>query len=113
MIQRKQTVFLFLACILSLVCFFVRFFQWIDLLLVVSAALSAFTIFQYRRRIIQARLCLVGMFVVLAWYICIAALEGEASIIESLPMVSVILIFLARKGILNDEKLVRAADRIR
>ena len=113
MIQRKQTVFLLLACILVLVCFFVRFFTWIDLLLVASAALSAFTIFQYRRRIPQARLCLAGMFVLLAWYIGIAALEGEASIIESLPMVSVILIFLARKGILNDEKLVRAADRIR
>ena len=113
MIQRKQTVFLLLACILVLVCFFVRFFTWIDLLLVASAVLSAFTIFQYRRRIPQARLCLAGMFVLLAWYIGIAALEGEASIIESLPMVSVILIFLARKGILNDEKLVRAADRIR
>jgi hypothetical protein len=40
-------------------------------------------------------------------------LEGEASLVESLPMVAVILIFLARKGILDDEKLVRAADRIR
>jgi len=28
-------------------------------------------------------------------------------------MVNAILIFLARKGILDDEKLVRAADRIR
>ena len=30
-----------------------------------------------------------------------------------MTMVAVILIFLARKGILDDEKLVRAADRIR
>ena len=113
MIQRKQTLFLLLAAILVLVCFFLRLFHWIDIVLVVSAVLSAYTIFQYRRRIPQARLCLAGLFILLAWYIGVAALEGEASIIESLPMVSVILIFLARKGILDDEKLVRAADRIR
>jgi len=112
MIQRKQTVFLLLACILALVCFFVRL-QWIDALQIVSAALSVYTIFQYRRRIVQARLCLAGLFVVFAWYIGLAILEGEAGIVESLPMVNAILIFLARKGILDDEKLVRAADRIR
>jgi len=113
MIQRKQTVFLLLACILALVCFGLRFFQWIDALQIVSAILSAYTIFQYRRRIVQARLCLAGLFVVFAWYIGVAVLEGVAGIAESLPMVNAILIFLARKGILDDEKLVRAADRIR
>ena len=112
MIQRKQTVFLLLACILALVCFFVRL-QWIDALQIVSAALSVYTIFQYRRRMVQARLCLAGLLVVFAWYIGLAILEGEAGIVESLPMVNAILIFLARKGILDDEKLVRAADRIR
>ncbi len=113
MIQRKQTLFLLLAAILVLVCFFVRLFHWVDVLLAASAALSAYTIFQYRRRIVQARLCLAGLFVLIAWYIGVAAVEGEAGIAESLPMVAVILIFLARKGILDDEKLVRAADRIR
>jgi hypothetical protein len=112
MIQRKQTVFLLLACILALVCFFMRL-QWIDALQVVSAALSAYTIFLYRRRVVQARFCLAGLFVIFAWYIGIAVLEGVAGFVESLPMVNAILIFLARKGILDDEKLVRAADRIR
>ena len=112
MIQRKQTVFLLLACILALVCFFMRL-QWIDALQVVSAALSAYTIFLYRRRMVQARFCLVGLFVIFAWYIGIAVMEGVAGFVESLPMVNAILIFLARKGILDDEKLVRAADRIR
>lgn len=112
MIQRKQTVFLLLACILALVCFFLRM-QWIDAFLVVSALLSAYTIFQYRRRIVQARLCLAGLFVVFAWYIGIAVLEGKVGTVEALPMVDAILIFMARKGILDDEKLVRAADRIR
>ena len=112
MIQRKQTLFLLLAAILVLVCLFLRL-EWIDVLLAVSAALSSYTIFQYNRRIVQARLCLVGMFVILAWYVGLAVLEGVAGVTESLPMVAVILIFLARKGILDDEKLVRSADRIR
>ena len=112
MIQRKQTVFLLLACILALVCFFLRM-QWIDVLQLLSALLSAFTIFQYRRRIVQARLCLAGLAIVFAWYIGIAVLDGRVSTVEALPMVNAILIFMARKGILDDEKLVRAADRIR
>lgn len=112
MIQRKQSVFLLLACILALVCFVVRL-QWIDALLVVSAVLSAYTIFQYRRRPFQARLCLAGLFLVFAWYIGVAVLEAKVGTIEALPMVNAILIFMARKGILDDEKLVRAADRIR
>jgi hypothetical protein len=112
MIQRKQTVFLLLACILALVCFFVRL-QWIDSLQVLSALLSAFTIFQYKKRILQARLCLAGLFIVFAWYIGVAVLEARVGTIEALPMVNAILIFMARKGILDDEKLVRAADRIR
>lgn len=113
MIQRKQTLFLLVAVILALVCFFVSLFQWIDLLQVASAVLSSYTIFQYHRRLFQARLCLAGLFVIFTWYIGVAVIEGEAGLIESLPMVNAILIFLARKGILDDEKLVRAADRIR
>lgn len=112
MIQRKQTIFLLLACVLALVCFFLRM-QWIDILQLVSALLSAFTIFQYRRRIMQARLCLAGLFIVFVWYIGVAVLEGRVDTVEALPMVNAILIFMARKGILDDEKLVRAADRIR
>ena len=113
MIQRKQTIFLLLACIIAIVCCGLRFFQWIDLLQVVSAVLSGFTIFQYRRRLVQARLCLIGILVIFAWYIGIAVLEGRVDMAEGLPMVNAILIFMARKGILDDEKLVRAADRIR
>ena len=112
MIQRKQTVFLLLACIVALVCLFMRL-QWLDALMAVSAVLSAYTIFQFRRRILQARLCLAGLFVIFAWYIGLAVLEGRVGTVEGLRMVNAILIFLARKGILDDEKLVRAADRIR
>ena len=112
MIQRKQTLFLLIATILALVCLGLRL-HWIDVLQVLSALLSAYTIFQYRRRVFQARLCLVGLFVIFAWYIGVAVLEARVGTVEALPMVNAILIFMARKGILDDEKLVRAADRIR
>ena len=42
------------------------------------------------------------------------AIEGfRLSLTSSLPIVSLILYWLARRGIISDEKLVRAADRIR
>jgi hypothetical protein len=112
MIQRKQTLYLLVAAVLAVVCFALRL-HWLDALQMVSAALSAYTIFLYRRRTQQALLCLVGLFVVFAWYIGLAVTEGPVGMVEGLPMVNAILIFLARKGILDDEKLVRAADRIR
>lgn len=113
MIQRKQTLFLILAALLTLVCAALHF-EWIDLVLLVSAALSVYTIFIYRKRMLQARLCLIGIGVLLGWYILLAVVQRQIlSTVESLPMISAILLFLARKGVLDDEKLVRAADRIR
>jgi 4-hydroxybenzoate polyprenyltransferase len=112
MIQRKQTLFLLLAAILALVCFFFRL-TWLDVLLIVLAGLSAVTIFLYKKRIPQARLCLLGILLVFAWYIGLAVIEAQIDVVEGLPMVDAILLFLARKGILDDEKLVRSMDRIR
>ena len=112
MIQRKQTVFLLLAAILAVVCLIVRM-QWIDIVLVLSSVLSVYTIFQYKKRPLQANLCLVGLLLVFVWYILLAVYQGMVKGIDTLPMVNAILIFLARRGILSDEKLVRAADRIR
>ena len=41
------------------------------------------------------------------------ALNFHLDFPAALPAVSAILCFMARKGVLADEKLVRAADRIR
>lgn len=112
MIQRKQTVFFFLAAVLALVCLFMRL-EWMDALLAASAALSGYTIFLYAKRPLQARLCLLNLVLILMWYILLAALQGSVDTVDLLPMVDAILILMARKGILDDEKLVRAADRIR
>jgi hypothetical protein len=54
-----------------------------------------------------------------AWYILLAALihQGKADqdlpIVACFPLIAAILCFMARKAILADERLVRAADRIR
>lgn len=112
MIQRIQTVFLLLAAILAVVCLVVRW-QWIDIVQGLSAALSLYTIFIYKQRPRQALLCLAGLFLVFVWYVLLAVYQGYVNMIDALPMVNAILIFLARNRILADEKLVRAADRIR
>ena len=113
MIQRKQTVFLFLAVVLALVCLFMRL-TWLDALQGLLAVVACYTVFQFKNRLFQAKLCLLCLLLVFAWYIGLAVLQGSnITTVEALPMVEAILIFLARKGIIDDEKLVRAADRIR
>jgi hypothetical protein len=112
MIQRKQTVYLFLAAILAIVCIVVDPI-WLDTLQGLVAALSGYTIFQFKQRPRQAMFCLVAILFVLAWYIGLAVIKWQPQTLDALPMCEAILIFLARKGIIADEKLVRAADRIR
>ncbi len=120
MIQRKQTIFLLCAFVLTLVCVFIQSAPVLSMVcLILSALLSLITIFLYTRRKLQANLCVANMFVLVVWYVLLAALPRgveEINILgwaDALPAVSIILLFLARKGILDDEKLVRSLDRIR
>ena len=112
MIQRKQTIFLVLAVLLALAVVFLRL-RWIDVLQCLTAVISGYAIFQYKKRIFQARLCIAAIVTVLFWYVGVAVLESQVTTIEALPMVEAILILMARKGILDDEKLVQSMDRIR
>ena len=88
------------------------------------AAISLYAILVYSNRIVQARFCMFGMLLLLGWYILFfvfsrfvtvgeGAMAFTPSLTCALPFVSMVLIFLARRAILADEKLVRAADRIR
>lgn len=119
MIQRKQTLFLLLSFILVIACFFLQAITIVDSILLLSAALSVVAIFFYKHRKRQGLLCVFNMLTLVLWYLMLAvniqntesavALEWPAL----LPTVSIILLFLARQGILADEKLVRSLDRIR
>lgn len=150
MIQRKQTLFLLLAVILYIVtlscpvasvtaqglnqgrvyCLLwqdamgAAHFQYWPLfaILLLSSALSFYTIFLFKSRPLQATLCLVCMLLSLIWYIALVivsksmapdAVEFQVAWPAVLPAVAVILTLMARKGILADEKLVKAADRLR
>ena len=95
------------------------------IILAISAVLSLVTIFLYKNRKQQMNLCNITMLFNVLWYIDYALMlfgivpvpevEGNVSLkfAACLPLVSLILVAMAKKGINDDEKLVRAADRIR
>ena len=116
MIQRKQSIFLLVAVILGMVFFMAWALFVIQLF---ASAVSLYTIFLYKHRMRQAAFCLVSIFANLAWYVVLAVLIQQGHLSENipwtacLPIIAAILCFMARKAIIADEKLVRAADRIR
>ena len=150
MIQRKQTIFLFLAAVFGILSLCMQlatvsfeglttyrvYSLWalgnsntssfipcpLFILMLLSATVSICTIFLFKRRPLQARLCMVNIFIMVLWYIAMIvvskqlapdAMNFHLEIASSFPAVVAILLFMARKGILADERLVRAADRIR
>ena len=112
---RPQTWYLALAALLMIVVVCIELTPLARMLtLVVAAVLAALTIPLYKNRKRQARFCLLTMMLLVAWYIQLSV-AGPASLgwQHALPLVSILLLFLARKGILRDEKLVRSLYRIR
>lgn len=150
MLQRKQTVFLILAFLLTVACMCLplggfepkgmgvntqMFNLWIldngkhdysvaglFLVLLVSCPVNLMTIFSYHNRMFQSRLCAFNILLQIVWYVVYVIsvkLAGAAdtsfhvAFASCIPMISIILYVMSRKAILDDEKLVRAADRIR
>lgn len=152
MIQRIQSVYLFVAVALSVACLCLQigifsdgglvvareynlwsvqqdgswtFSQWpLFAVLLLSAAVGAYAIFAFRNRLAQARLCLFAVLLIVGWYVLYfvygqvlsggqSGVSFTPSLTAALPAVSVVFYLLARRGIKADERLVRAADRIR
>jgi hypothetical protein len=116
MIQRKQTLFLLIAVILGMV----HFQAWLLFIVqILASAIALIAIFLFKRRPLQATLCLSAILVNIAWYVVLAVLIQQGKLSEqlpltaSLPIIAAIFCLLARRGVLADEKLVRAADRLR
>lgn len=116
MIQRKQTLFLLVAVILGMVFFL----SWpLFVLQMMASALCVYAIFLFKKRKKQAAFCLAAIVVNLVWYVVLAVqiqkgqLSAHLPYTATLPIIAAIFCFLARKGVLDDEKLVRAADRLR
>jgi hypothetical protein len=153
MIQRIQTLFLFLAALLTgVLCFkyFAMFLHegevfrqtvWgiystqtpdaglivkttpMGILAVLATLLPIVTIFLYKKRELQVRLCVVelvlqlGLLVYMGMYLLHDRREIAEwivySVVDLFPLLAGVSAFLAMKRILRDIALVRSLDRIR
>ena len=92
------------------------------IILLVSGVISVLTIFAYKNRKLQVLLCNIIMTLNVGWYIVYAVfatvkvpeeMTFRPALAAAFPLVAIILTLMARRGVVADEKLVRAADRIR
>ncbi len=132
MLQRIQSLFLFVAAGLLLSMFFtpmitlmdgetIRYIERYDMLvfLIVTFVLSVTTFFSYKNRMFQIRLCVLNALILLGWqiFILVLFLKREPVMIYSLtavfPVVAAVLTFLALRYISRDEAMIRAASRLR
>lgn len=156
MIQRKQTIFLLLVIIASVVSFFFPLAEFIgvkdSIVLYVQKAhslvpdspfnkneyftlpllsatgfimlFSLITIFLYKNRktqmqIIKVCILVEIIFIGLFFFYYVDALQkltgatAEYKTAVFMPLISLVFLVLAYRGVLQDEKLVRSADRLR
>ena len=153
MIQRIQTLYLFVSLLLTGTLFFLPIADFIlgkesyslyfdgikahkpgstitevttyplIILLSIIALLNFISIFLYKKRIAQMRICIynillmIGLVILIIFYIFKIAGDIEATInykiTAILPLISIILTYLASRAIRKDEKLIRSLDRIR
>lgn len=101
---------------------------WMGIVLVVATVLPLITIFLFKNRQLQLRLCgaevmlllgAVAFVVIYYWLSSSNALEGIDIVHRSLgwasimPLLALVMAFLAARRIFKDEILVRSLDRIR
>ncbi len=93
------------------------------IMLFVSAVISVVAIILFKNRGKQMRLCNWAVFVILIYYIarysCIISISNKfdytfnVNVSDFFPLIALVLIVMARIAINKDDKLVKAADRIR
>ena len=79
----------------------------------IIAIIALVTIFLYKKRILQIRLCVFNALLILGFYGFFAFLIYSLKIALSFPLVNLILDYLAIRNIGADEALVRSLDRLR
>jgi hypothetical protein len=89
----------------------------------IVALLSAGNIFLFRKRVLQIRICvfnailLLGFYGYFAFVVCIlknqAGLSFSVKLASAFPLISLILDYLAIRGIGADEVLLRSLNRLR
>src|SRR5690625_441735 len=135
MIQRKQSIYLFLAAIVSGISVWVTNLwksttEWVQaqddlivlLLFIISSLLSLVTIFLFKNRILQMRLGRVNILlnILLIGYLAYSLSTLPAGFSHSekgsglfIPFVSIVLLFIENRCIKKDEELVKSVDRFR
>jgi hypothetical protein len=127
--QRKQTIYLALVAILMIVASIYAAITILQILGGIIAGLGALNIFQYKNRRKQMAFCTLGVLLLIVWIALFCfdhyhVFDGSSSqlhlqaavrypLYALLPVVSIVLFALARKGIKHDDDLVRSADRLR
>jgi len=94
---------------------------YLAILLFINLLISVITIFKYKNRTTQMRLCLINMLLLTGSAAVIyfsASFSGLQALVQYkpvalMPVLAIILSFLAYKGIQKDEKLIKSIDRIR
>ena len=136
MLQRIQTIYLFIAAGISAGLIFV-FDLWINnegvsffakdeilylALFCGSALLSLIAIFMFKNRksqFVMGRLNIILNFILLGLFVYRSLnLSGETTVSEKgigilLPIFSIVFLVLANKAIKKDEELVKSVDRLR
>lgn len=85
-----------------------------------TAGLGFADIFQYKDRKKQMTVCTMGMLLLVVWVALFCYdhfyIHGGAvmyPLYAILPVVSIVLFWMAKKGIKHDDDLVKSADRLR
>lgn len=93
-------------------------------LIAVVGLIALFTIFLFRKRVLQIRLCIFNALLMLGFYGLFAFftwnIKGQLDVLSiafkitlSFPLISLILDYLAIRNIGADETLVRSLERLR
>ncbi len=121
MIQRLQTLYLTVALGLMISLFFGVYATYTPFIVLTGAvcALLAVTIFLYKARKIQIRLCIYTSLIMLGLQVWIGAVyfknmaNVRFPVTTVFPLVSIVLVILALRAIGSDEALVQSYNRLR
>ena len=138
MIQRIQSIYLFLIVVLSCSIFYLPSIQvieaftptnptlsfvndWlINAIEIIIPIIALVSIFLFKKRQVQIKLSYVNIILIIIYYISFALnifISEKASykinISAVFPVISLILFLLAIRAIKNDENLVKSMDRLR
>ena len=120
MIQRIQSLYLFICSIINLAyCYHLSLFIEIEFILLFPLIISIiclYTIFKYKKR--QTQFVLNRLSIILC-FVFVGILIFEFDLVSNfewknlVPLFSIILLVLANRAIKKDEDLIRSIDRIR